>query len=329
MFTMLPFNLDDHWNCSDNNVRKRSLEDESSVSSSNTLPCVTPKKMLKPFHYLSPKQKLKYVTDVKGTIDQVIFSQYSPSDYFRTSFAEILHEVADRYSAEVNNQYKTNVPGLKRVTLWTDGSPNQFKCRQNFFFLSHRLTDINAIHNFGATSQFKGVHDKVGEIAKRVIRNMERASNNNARCNTALEWFDAAKRAMPAPLKEYETLESKIKKGPFAATSYTWWYATSNLEEVEWLRQGHRDVLVINRSLMWDSTPVKGTQSKYQFRNDPTQGTALLARFLPCPCEKCTMGEINQCTQPEITGNLEKYNLKFKEPKLKVNTENSTAINIT
>jgi hypothetical protein len=68
--------------------------------------------------------------------------------------------------------YKAEIPDLQKVIVWTDGAPNQYKCRQNFYWLStvYARTGIQIIHRFGATAQFKGVHDKIGQIAKWVVK---------------------------------------------------------------------------------------------------------------------------------------------------------------
>ena len=64
--------------------------------------------------------------------------------------------------------YKKRLPNMKKVVVWTDGAPTQYKCRQNFFYVaqSFRKHGIVIVHRFGATAQFKGVHDKVGQVAK-------------------------------------------------------------------------------------------------------------------------------------------------------------------
>ena len=69
--------------------------------------------------------------------------------------------------------YMTSVvPGLTKVICWTDGAINQYKCRQNFFWLAQAYDKygITIIHRFGATAQFKGVHDKIGQVAKWIVR---------------------------------------------------------------------------------------------------------------------------------------------------------------
>jgi hypothetical protein len=70
------------------------------------------------------------------------------------------------------NMYKNTVPNLRTVIVWTDGAPTQYKCRQNFYWLSQAYArhDVKVIHRLGATAQFKGVHDKIGQVAKWVVK---------------------------------------------------------------------------------------------------------------------------------------------------------------
>jgi hypothetical protein len=70
------------------------------------------------------------------------------------------------------SMYKTEIPELKTIYVWTDGAPTQYKCRQNFFWLTNAYKNhkIRIVHRFGATAQFKGVHDKIGQVAKLVVK---------------------------------------------------------------------------------------------------------------------------------------------------------------
>ena len=68
--------------------------------------------------------------------------------------------------------YQRQIPDLDTIILWTDGAPSQYKCRQNFYWLStvYGLFQVNIIHRFAATAQFKGIHDKIGQVAKWAIK---------------------------------------------------------------------------------------------------------------------------------------------------------------
>ena len=69
-------------------------------------------------------------------------------------------------------QHKERKPNLQNIIVWTDGAPNQYKCRQNFYWIStvRDIYGVNVIHRFGATAQFKGVHDKIGQVAKWTVK---------------------------------------------------------------------------------------------------------------------------------------------------------------
>jgi hypothetical protein len=68
--------------------------------------------------------------------------------------------------------YRVKMPELKRIIVWTDGAPNQYKCRHNFYWVAKAedILGIKIVHRFAATAQFKGVHDKIGQVAKWVVR---------------------------------------------------------------------------------------------------------------------------------------------------------------
>ena len=72
----------------------------------------------------------------------------------------------------ISHYVSTAVPNLNKVIVWTDGAPTQYKCRQNFHWLAQSFDrfDVKVLHRFAATAQFKGVHDKIGQTAKWVVR---------------------------------------------------------------------------------------------------------------------------------------------------------------
>jgi hypothetical protein len=69
-------------------------------------------------------------------------------------------------------RYKYKIPKLNTIIIWTDGAPNQYKCRYNFYWLAqaHNKFGVKIYHRFGATAQFKGVHDKIGQVAKWTVK---------------------------------------------------------------------------------------------------------------------------------------------------------------
>lgn len=63
-------------------------------------------------------------------------------------------------------------PTRTNFSIWSDGAPNQYKCRQNFYWMTVMANELNISisHRYGATAQFKGVHDKIGQVAKWTVR---------------------------------------------------------------------------------------------------------------------------------------------------------------
>ena len=69
------------------------------------------------------------------------------------------------------SHYKNIIPDLQRVIVWTDGAVTQYKCRQNFWYVGRSFTnhEVPIVHRFAATAQFKGIHDKIGQVAKATV----------------------------------------------------------------------------------------------------------------------------------------------------------------
>jgi hypothetical protein len=102
---------------------------------------------------------------------------------------------------EIINYYK-NLLNVTNVIIWTDGAVGQYKCRQNFYSVATQFEDVKVTHKFAATSQFKGVHDKIGQVAKHAVQQAEKASLEHARCSTAWEWYCCCRDEMSKPANE-------------------------------------------------------------------------------------------------------------------------------
>ena len=142
---------------------------------------------------------------VKPTNDEEYMS--NECDYIRSiTPATGLQKDQDWFTHDMTLQYILQhyidkYPHVTHFKIWSDQCPGQYKCRQNFGFLANLSLDkdITITHCFGATSQFKGVHDKVGESSKKTIQLREKAQDMNARCSSAYEWFATAEKLMPSP----------------------------------------------------------------------------------------------------------------------------------
>lgn len=199
---------------------------------------------------------------------------------------QVLRKLLDIYQAQYNDQ-------VKMFKLWTDGSPNQYKCRQNICYLCNSIEGIHVMHRFGATAQFKGIHDQIGYTCKAVRDHLERCGLGES-ASTAYGFFKNTKDAMPTPKTSYNTTEEKLNKPMFGATRYIWIYASSDADDAMQVRDQDRDnLIVLDRRNEWDSTRIKtGVQSNYEFCNTQEIGRVvpfnLLVRQFPCPCQACT-----------------------------------------
>ncbi len=118
---------------------------------------------------------------------------------------------------------------------------------------------------------------------------------------------------MSAPHESYITEEEKRNKDTFAATEYSWMYVTKDQKFADRALEEDptRDILVIDRSKMWDAPKVKGCKSNYEFKKvtlqDPKTGKAapgIQMNYLPCVCENCASFGVSQnCTLKALVGN--------------------------
>ena len=55
---------------------------------------------------------------------------------------------------------------LRKVIVWTDNAPHQYRCRQNFIKVAscpERHPGIVIVHRLAVVDNFKGIHDAVGK----------------------------------------------------------------------------------------------------------------------------------------------------------------------
>jgi hypothetical protein len=153
------------------------------------------------------------------------------------------------------DHYKTLIPGLRTIIVWTDGAPNQYKCRQNFYWLSQVYARLGllVIHRFGATAQFKGVHDKIGQIAKWVVKLKEKFGV--VRVSTAFEFYMALYHHLTFDVK-FDTMKAKFEKKQMAATRYLLFYMAASEKEAFGKDSNHVH-MILDRTKMWNCTQLK------------------------------------------------------------------------
>lgn len=181
--------------------------------------------------------------------------------------------------------YRDNGIPIFSLTEWTDGAPNQYKCRQHFFHISQ--SDIKICHRLGGTSQFKGTHDAIGQAGKSVVRDLEKCSR--VRCSTAYEFYRALVDNMP-PVEDWrtKTIKQMKDKKQMTATKNIFIYAASDEDDAKQVKEGDMNI-VLDRSKMWNCSAVTGCQSHYEFRNVHGNDNAnLIMSKWACPCANCT-----------------------------------------
>ena len=200
------------------------------------------------------------------------------------------------------------IPGLDRVTVWTDGAPNQYKNRYNFYWISmaHERFGVRICHRFGATAQFKGVHDKIGQVAKWTVKIREKLGT--VRVSTAYQFFMAVRNHLQfVPPQHLD----KRAKPPFEATGHQlYYYAADEADEI-----GKTLVSVtLDRKTMWDCNIVKGSSSAYEFFGLQKCGedNLIMKRTLPCPCDACFALQFGECAYRDIVGEFEFHEMKYK-----------------
>jgi hypothetical protein len=197
------------------------------------------------------------------------------------------------------NYYKRIIPDLKKVITWTDGCPNQFKCKENLAYVACvGCENIAIIHRFAPTSQFKGIQDKIGESAKRFVRERERTGK--CRCSTALEYY----RMLSNNMKRPSITHKEHEKDTFAATKYMWLYVTNSTDEYKEVLDNllypdidPANVILLKRENMWTVKPgtaTQGSRTLYEFMSIPSWDNKydhskynLLTREYPCMCKPC------------------------------------------
>ena len=76
--------------------------------------------------------------------------------------------------------YRQIIPGLKRIILYSDNAPAQYRCRQNFIKVAsfkERHPGIALVHRLAVSCNFKGPHDAVGKEPAQLAKREELTEN--------------------------------------------------------------------------------------------------------------------------------------------------------
>jgi hypothetical protein len=124
---------------------------------------------------------------------------------------------------------------IKRVLLWTDGCPGQYKCRQNFLKVAQfpqRHPGLELVHSFAATGQFKGLHDAAGKTAKTNLTKRELREQAGTRCTSAKRCYKASAATMTRPRHtQQDTPEAWFARDDNHQDRYFWRFTTSDVND--------------------------------------------------------------------------------------------------
>lgn len=203
-------------------------------------------------------------------------------------------------------------------------------------------TVIQFVHKFGATSQFKGVHDKIGHVAKDVVHRREK--DGLSRAYTAFMFYGVLLEHLKKPVRVIGN-ESKWDKPYATATRYITLYAAGSADDAIG-KDPAKINMILDRSMMWDARPVNGCQSAFTFYNGNFNARCATNRLIvynmmlqryPCPSTLCPCATshvvdrlefepVALCRNVRLVGPLDFKNARLKQRKF--NDVDGTAVAI-
>eukprot|EP00986_Skeletonema_menzelii_P017430 scaffold19452_cov150-Skeletonema_menzelii.AAC.1 len=198
---------------------------------------------------------------------------------------------------------------LKRVIIWTDNAPHQYRCRQTFIQVASvelRHPGIEVVHCLAIVDNFKGIHDAIGKEPSRLVKDLEKIG---IRSPNALAVFVNCILHLETTETEWDRCEAagsiKLKKkGKYGMNSRVMKFVVEDREEYNRLAPQYPGrILLCDRSVIQDTIgeqPIEGTTELHEVRTIepriPTTVTKkgkqirnwrVLASDLPCNCVHC------------------------------------------
>lgn len=197
--------------------------------------------------------------------------------------------------------YKNNVClPFTRVVVNSDGCPTQYKLRKNCYAL-WQLAVKYAVwmeHTFAPTATFKTAVDGAGNDTKQLIRKQERWETDGCRAVTARDVFEILKLRMAQTTSRDE---HTCALGSFTARHHRFLVDAHSKQpgDIE-----ASDIIVTDYALeRWDCDTLKGIQSVYAIRADPTHNTPCVSfRAHRCWCAQCRSGHSDSCPHSATVG---------------------------
>jgi hypothetical protein len=185
--------------------------------------------------------------------------------------------VSDGLTYQRDNAVLTN-DGKGRVMIDTDGCGGQYHGRKNFWRMAQlpaRL-HVKVQHSIAVREDFKGPHDALGGLCKRIFR---RAETKGTRLLTTIDFMRECRRVFGKEQKKKE----------------------------EWARRATKVMCLLltpeqvaKFELKGDPTEVRGTQSVKQFIAEGAEGK-LGVRERDYACDPCMDWNLSACEVAELT----------------------------
>ena len=228
----------------------------------------------------------------------------------------------DKIIEKYKNIFEKKGHTLKKVIVWSDNCPSQYRCRQNFLQIAmvrERHDDIELIHRLAVVDNFKGPHDGYGKQPKWYILEQEKVMN---RSPTAYKAFVVCKNGLS---KETEAMVSwkkfemeqdvKLKgKGTYGLDGRYFFYVVETKEQQITLEKDHPgEILLCDRSKILDTKGKKCVEkttqlheicSVYEKKGNEQIGKqekfSLKTSFMPCSCIHCRSRQDSNSNLPDL-----------------------------
>ena len=203
---------------------------------------------------------------------------------------------------QIARHYKSTLPDLRRVKIWSDGQRAQYKGRMNF----GRMVDwpnagdmgLEIWHSFFVSHHGPGPQDNAGKDPRMA---MDRHVVHEKKGNVATSEVDAySYSACLRWCREHMTKpsEDNAHRGTFGCNGNYYWDGRSNGTDAN-----PHGVPVLDMRPV-DFGPVPGSNELYSFRayNPVATEPELEVAFVPCHCREHQAGNPGGCPYSNITG---------------------------
>jgi len=219
-------------------------------------------------------------------------------------------------------QHAPGLPHLDVNIVWTDNCPTQYKCRQNFFNISHFSSNFirptRIVHKFAQKFRFKGSWDAVGKVVKMRIENNELkyvrvadAWDCYRTLRKQLSKDGSEKLILGLEQHEIDGDERVLKNTTFTTKRTLIGYVTEDVDEfnARSAEQQYDHIVFSDRSetLASKMKPVVDTLALSQVQGEVESSTGtgartLITSYLPCSCLVCRTdpSDVLRCSYADV-----------------------------